>query len=354
MQVEEVLAEMVEKQATDIYCIAGRPLSFKLDGVITPYDDHILSPSRTEDFVRQVFELADQRPMDRLYLVGDDDFSLSIKGVSRFRANVYRQRGTLAAVIRVIPFDLPDAAALNIPEFIDGLAQLRYGLVLVTGPAGSGKSTTLATIIDRINTTRNSHIITLENPIEFLHRHQMSLVSQREIEIDSESYASALKAAMRQSPDVILIGELRDPETISIAITAAETGHLVLSTVHTLGAANAVDRLIHSYSASQQEQVRMQLSMVLASVISQQLLKKTDGGIIPAFEVMHSNNAARNLIREGRTHQLGQVIDSSSAEGMMSMDSSLLRLYQQGQIDATEMLLHAMSPDSLSRLAGLG
>jgi len=349
MNVEETLTRLVEMKATDVFCIAGRAVCYKLDGLITALDDERLTPQDTRAFIEQIYHLADNRLTDRLLTTGDDDFSFSLPGVSRFRANVYQQRGSLAAVIRIVPFDLPRAADLGIPESIVALAELHHGLVLVTGTAGSGKSTTLATIIDRINTTRNAHIVTLENPIEYLHRHQLSLVSQREIQIDTIDYASALRAAMRQSPDVILIGELRDPETTSTALIAAETGHLVLSTLHALGAVNAVDRLVNSFDSSLHEQVRMQLSMVLECVVSQQLLRRKNGGTIPVFEIMFCTTAVRNLIREGRTHQLAQVIDSSADAGMMSMDSSLLRLYQAGLIDADEMLVHALSPDILAR-----
>ncbi|MDR2108676.1 MAG: PilT/PilU family type 4a pilus ATPase, partial [Coriobacteriales bacterium] len=332
MDVKELLHGLVERQAADIFIIVGRPLSFKRGTVIEPLGDAILLPADTEEIIRQIYAMAEDRPIATLLEEGDDDFSFAIKGVSRFRVNTYKQRGSLAAVIRVVSFDLPDSAALHIPQTVMALAELRRGLVLITGPAGSGKTTTLACLIDRINHTRNAHVITLENPIEFLHRHDVSLISQREISIDTVSYASALRAALRESPDVILIGELRDPETISIALTAAETGHLVLSTLHTVGAVNTVDRLVDSFRAEQQAQVRMQLSMVLQSVVSQQLLASTagDGKMVPAFEIMHANSAIRNLIREGRTHQMSAVINTSANEGMIGMDASLLELYKAG------------------------
>ncbi|MDR2957366.1 MAG: PilT/PilU family type 4a pilus ATPase [Coriobacteriales bacterium] len=349
MQAQEILTDLVKSRVNDIFCIAGSPISYRQDNQIMSLDGDGLSPDRTYEFISQIYQLANERSMERLLAVGDDDFSFAVKGVSRFRANVYKQRGSLAAVIRIVPFELPRAAELNIPERIVKLAELRHGLVLFSGTAGSGKSTTLATIIDRINNTRNAHIVTLENPIEFLHKHRQSLVSQREVQIDTEDYASALRAAMRQAPDVILIGELRDPESISIALTAAETGHLVFSTLHTLGAVNAVDRLLNSFDPNQQVQVRMQLSMVLVSVVSQQLVQKIDGGVLPVFEIMHCTIAVRNLIREGRTHQLAQVIDTSADAGMVGMDASLLKLYQDGLIDSDEMLTHALVPDNLTR-----
>jgi twitching motility protein PilT len=350
MNAQELLTDMVHKGVADVFIITGKPLSYKLGNVISTYDNQILLPQDTQEFIEQIYELAGTRPLGFLTERGDDDFSFAIKGVSRFRVNTYRQRGTLAAVIRVVSFELPDPVALSIPPSVLDLADLRRGLVLITGPAGSGKTTTLATVIDRINNTRNAHIITLENPIEYLHRHAKSLVSQREVNIDTTSYAIALRAALRQSPDVILIGELRDAETISIALTAAETGHLVFSTLHTVGATNTVDRLVDSFSAEQQSQVRMQLSMVLQSVVSQQLLPLLSGGMVPAFEIMHCNNAIRNLIREGRTHQIPAVINTGGQEGMIGMDASLLKLYREGKIGYQEMLTHALSPDALAKL----
>ncbi|MDR3316072.1 MAG: PilT/PilU family type 4a pilus ATPase [Coriobacteriales bacterium] len=353
MDAREKLTEMVGMGIADVFVITGKPISYKKCNQLYASEGEMLLPSDTEDFVKQIYQMADDRPMNLLIETGDDDFSFAIKGVSRFRVNTYRQRGTLAAVIRIVSFDMPDPADLGVlPEILD-LADLKRGLVLMTGPAGSGKTTTLATIINRINVTRNNHIITLENPIEFLHRHDKSLVSQREVSIDTGSYATALRAALRQSPDVILIGELRDAETISIALTAAETGHLVFSTLHTLGATNTVDRLVDSFPAQQQTQVRMQLSMVLQSVVSQQLISSMSGSTIPAFEIMHCNNAIRNLIREGRTHQITTVINSSASEGMVGMDASLLKLYQEGQIAANTMLTHALAPEALAKQANL-
>jgi twitching motility protein PilT len=353
MNAQELLKELVDKGVADVFVITGKPLSYKLGADIEVFNDQVLLPGDTREFIEQIYALADGRPIEYLVEKGDDDFSFAIKGVSRFRVNTYKQRGTLAAVIRVVSFDMPDPVALAIPPQVLELSELRRGLVLITGPAGSGKTTTLATIINRINMTRNAHIITLENPIEFLHRHDKSLVSQREVNIDTATYATALRAALRQSPDVILIGELRDAETISIALTAAETGHLVLSTLHTVGATNTVDRLVDSFRAEQQNQVRMQLSMVLQSVVSQQLIPLLGGGMAPAFEILHCNNAIRNLIREGRTHQMSSVINTSAAEGMVGMDTSLLRLYQAGLISSQEMLTHALAPESLAKQAGL-
>ncbi|MDR2493387.1 MAG: PilT/PilU family type 4a pilus ATPase [Coriobacteriales bacterium] len=353
MDAKALLGELVSKGVADIFIITGRPLSYKRGTAIEPLNDQALLPADTEDIIAQIYEMADGRSMATIIEKGDDDFSFAIKGMSRFRVNTYKQRGSLAAVIRVVAFELPDPALLSIPQSVLDLTELRRGLVLITGPAGSGKTTTLACLIDRINTYRNSHVITLENPIEFLHRHKESLISQREVSIDTISYATALRAALRESPDVILIGELRDPETISIALTAAETGHLVLSTLHTIGAVNTVDRLVDSFAAEQQAQVRMQLSMVLQSVVSQQLLASSGGSMIPAFEIMHCNNAIRNLIREGRTHQMSAIINTSAAEGMVGMDTCLLSLYRAALITAQDMTTHALAPEALAKQAGL-
>ena len=353
MNASELLTKMVQMGVADVFVITGRPISYKKANIVSPFDDKVLTPQDTQELIEQIYTLADNRSIESLRKSGDDDFSFAIKGVSRFRVNAYRQRGSLAAVIRVVSFELPDPEALSVPPAVLELANLRRGLVLVTGPAGSGKTTTLAVVIDRINKTRNAHIITLENPIEFLHRHAQSLVSQREVNIDTVSYAVALKAALRQSPNVILIGELRDAETISIAMTAAETGHLILSTLHTMGATNTVDRLVDSFPPAQQGQVRMQLSMVLQAVVSMQLLPCLRGGMVPAFEIMQCSNAIRNLIREGRTHQIPAVINSSSEEGMLGMDASLLKLYRDGLISQEEALTHAFSPESLEKLISL-
>ncbi|MDR2714119.1 MAG: PilT/PilU family type 4a pilus ATPase [Coriobacteriales bacterium] len=353
MDAKVLLGELVEKGVADVFVLAGKPISYKQGTQIEQLNDHVLSPSDTREIISQIYEMAEDRSMETILKQGDDDFSFAIKGLSRFRVNTYKQRGSLAAVIRVVAFDLPEPEGLHIPQSVLELTELRRGLVLITGPAGSGKTTTLACLIDRINAQRNAHVITLENPIEFLHRHKESLISQREVNIDTANYATALRAALRESPDVILIGELRDPETISIALTAAETGHLVLSTLHTVGAVNTVDRLVDSFPAEQQAQVRMQLSMVLQSVISQQLLPTSDGSMIPAFEIMHCNNAVRNLIREGRTHQMSAVINTAAAEGMIGMDACLLGLYQSGKISAQDMITHALAPETLAKQAGL-
>ena len=283
---------------------------------------------------------------------GDDDFSFALPGLARFRVNTYRQRGSMAAVVRVVSFEIPDWQKLHIPEQVMDLANVTHGMVLVTGTAGSGKSTTQACIINRINQTRNCHIITLEDPIEFLHRDQMSIVSQREIAIDTNDYLSALRACLRQAPDVILLGEMRDHETIRTAMTAAETGHLLIATLHTKGTVNTIDRIIDSFPPAQQDQIRIQLSTVLHTVVSQQLLPDKNGGLVPAYEVMHMNSAIRNLIRDSKNHQIDNAIATGRTEGMISMDQSILDLYNAGYITQETALSYADNPDQLRRRMG--
>ena len=254
----------------------------------------------------------------------------------------------MAAVIRVVKFELPNPSVFGIPEQVVNLYKQTKGLILITGPAASGKSTTLACMIDAINNNRQGHIITLEDPIEFIHRHNKSLVSQREIELDTLSYVSGLRAALRESPDVILLGEMRDLETISIAMTAAETGQLVLSTLHTLGVANTIDRIVDVFPSSQQQQVRIQLAMVLKAVVSQQLIP-TEHGVVPVFEIMFVNNGIRNMIREGKVHQIDGMIANLASEGMQTMDSHLLSQYKAGNITKEQAVAYSLTPESISR-----
>lgn len=349
MNMTEILTKAKELGASDIFIVSGRPLSYKKGGRIVQFDDERIMPDRTEVLIREIYTLADKREISHFLSSGDDDFSFAVPGLSRFRVSTYMQRGSMAAVIRVITFELPKASELGIPEQVIDLGKLNKGLVLVTGPAGSGKSTTLACIIDAINSTEEKHIITLEDPLEFLHRHKKSIVSQREISSDTESYIAALRASLRQSPDVILLGEMRDYETISVAMTAAETGHLVLSTLHTLGAANTIDRILDVFPPNQQRQISVQLASVLQGVVCQQLVNTTENAQIPAFEMMTATTAIRNMIRENKIHQIDGLIYSSSADTMFSMDTSLLRLYRAGRISAEEALSHASNPDMLKR-----
>ena len=346
--IPEYLSFATEHHASDIFIIAGRPLSFKIDGKLSTHGERLM-PADTEALLRQIYQMANNRNFDRFLETGDDDFSCSIPGLSRFRVNTYRQRSSLAAVIRVIAFELPHPDELNIPEDVMSVADFTRGMVLVTGPAGSGKSTTLACIIDHINKNYDKHIITLEDPLEFLHRHNRSIVSQREINVDTENYVTALRASLRQSPDVILLGEMRDYETMQVAMTAAETGHLLFSTLHTIGAANTIDRIIDVFPPNQQRQIAVQLSMVLQAVVSQQLVPTTDGGLTPAFEIMIVNPAIRNMIRDNKIPQIDGLIYSSAGNDLVSMDSSLLSLYKNGRITADTALAYASNPEMLKK-----
>lgn len=347
MSIVDTLAAITGEGASDIFIVAGRELTYKLNGRMYTQGESRLMPSDTEQIIASIYELG-HREMTRLEETGDDDFSFALQGIARFRINAYKQRGSLSAVIRVITFHIPRPEDLGIPEKIITLSEKKKGLVLITGPAGSGKSTTLACMVDHINSTREAHIITLEDPLEYLHPHKKSIVSQREVVSDTESYLTALRASLRQSPDVILLGEMRDSDTISVAMTAAETGHLVLSTLHTVGAANTIERIIDAFPPNQQHQIYIQLSMVLQAVVSQQLLPTVDGGIIPAFEIMTLNPAIRTNIREKKIQSIDSVIDTSSQEGMISMNSSLLNLIKEGKISEKTAFSYTTNTENLT------
>jgi len=348
MDAKAILKQAVLENAADIFILAGLPISYRLEGTIIQKSQEKLTPDQTLDFIRQLYEL-DGRDINVLMTKGDEDFSFSINGLSRFRVNAYKQRGTLSAVIRVISFSLPSPEELGIPESIIHTGDLSKGLVLVTGPAGSGKSTTLACIIDYINRTKCQHIITLEDPLEYLHRHNKSIVSQREISVDTESYVTALRASLRQSPDVILLGEMRDYETIDVAMTAAETGHLIFSTLHTLGAAHSVERILDAFPPSEQRQIALQLSTILQCIISMQLVPDVNGQQVAAFEIMTATPAIRNMIRENKIPQIDGVLYAANNEEMLSMDNSLLNLYQAGRITKETALDYATNPEMLKR-----
>ncbi len=346
--IHELLEKAVNDGASDLFIIAGTGISIRKNGVISHLTDERLMPPDTKEYITAIYDLADNRSMKTLLETGDDDFSFAVRALSRFRVSAYKQRGSLSAVIRILSFSLPDPKELGIPDSIINFASLTKGMILVTGPAGSGKSTTLACIINQINQTRSDHIITMEDPIEYLHRHNKSLVSQREIKEDTESYVTALRAALRQSPDVVLLGEMRDYETISVAMTAAETGHLLLSTLHTIGASNTIDRIIDVFPANQQRQIAFQLSSVLNAVVSQQLIPTLDGGVAPAFEIMTVTPAIRNLIRENKVYQIDGLLRSAT-QTMISMDTSLERLYKARKISKETALLYASNPELLSK-----
>ena len=348
MEILDYLRIAVEREASDLFIVAGGTVSCKIQGQITPIGDERIFPPETERLIRSIYDEAG-RDISHYVETGDDDFSFAVKDLARFRINAYRQRGSMAAVVRVVAFNIPDYHEMHIPDQVIELAEIDHGMILVTGTAGSGKSTTQACIIDRVNRTRSCHIITLEDPIEYLHRNQKSIVSQREIAIDTENYLTALRACLRQAPDVILLGEMRDHETIRTAMTAAETGHLIIATLHTSGAVNTIDRIIDSFPPTQQAQIRIQLSSVLHTVVSQQLVPSKNGDMVPAFEIMNMNSAIKSLIRDSKSHQIDNVIASGSAEGMITMDQALLNLYKEGLIDMNIALSYAVNAEQLKR-----
>ena len=351
-ELETLLKQAVDAHASDIFIMAGMPLTYKANGRMVHLNEEKIMPPQSEALVREIYAFGG-RDVEQVLETGDDDFSITVPNLSRFRISIYKQRGSLAAVIRVIPFGIPDYKTLQIPESVMAVAEKTKGLVLVTGPAGGGKSTTLACVIDRINQTREGHIITLEEPIEYLHRNAKCAVSQREIGLDTESYLSGLRASLRQAPDVILLGEMRDYETIRTAMTAAETGHLVIATLHTIGAANTIDRIIDVFPANQQQQIRVQLAMVLQTVISQQLVPLSDGGMAPVFEIMHLNSAVRNMVRESKVHQLDALIASSAGEGMVTMDGSLLEMVKQKRISKETAVKFAANTEMMEKRMAL-
>lgn len=344
--IRAILEEAKKAGASDVHLTVGIPPKMRVNGkllTMSKYDR--LLPADTLDVV---LDIMSESQRTRFEERGEYDMSFSIPDLGRYRLNVYKQRGSVAMAFRLVGTKVPAPEELGVPESVIDLYQRKRGLVLVTGPTGSGKSTTLAAIIDKINNCRDAHVITLEDPIEYLHQHKMSMVNQREIGLDSDNYANALRAALREDPDVILVGEMRDFETISVAITAAETGHLVLSTLHTIGAASTVDRVIDVFPPHQQQQIRVQLSNVLEAVISQQLIPTSDGmGRAAAFEVMHANHAVRNLIREGKSHQLTSVMQTNRKLGMITMDEAIQQLYFSGRITREMAVQFAQDPDSM-------
>lgn len=345
-EIKEILEKAKVAGASDVHITVGIPPKMRVNGkLITMSEYNRLLPADTLEIV---LDIMTENQRNRFEERGEYDMSFSIPDLGRYRVNAYKQRGSVALAFRLVGTKVPSPEELGVPESVIDLYQRKRGLVLVTGPTGSGKSTTLAAIIDKINNCRDAHVITLEDPIEYLHQHKMAMVNQREIGLDSDNYANALRAALREDPDVILVGEMRDLETISVAITAAETGHLVLSTLHTIGAASTVDRIIDVFPPHQQQQIRVQLSNVLEAVISQQLIPTADGkGRVAAFEVMHANHAVRNLIREGKSHQLTSVMQTNRKLGMVTMDEAIQQLYFTGRISRELAVQFAQYPDSM-------
>lgn len=342
----ELLELTVKEGASDLHLTVGISPIIKVNGKLVRLEHEILRPEDTEAYAREILQDA----YEKYDAIGEYDTSYSIHGKGRFRVNIYKQRNSTALAIRVISLDMPTLDSLGYPETLKDICNLKRGLVLVTGPTGSGKSTTLAALINEINNNRESHIITIEDPIEFLHKHNKSIVNQREIGKDTLSYERALKAALREDPDVILIGEMRDLETISTAITAAETGHLVFSTLHTIGAAKTIDRIVDVFPPHQQEQIKIQLASVLQIIISQQLVETVDGDRNAALEIMVATPAIKNLIREGKTHQIESSIQTGSKYGMRTMDMELANLYREGIITQETAMNSSIDREILSRL----
>ena len=342
----ELLELTVKEGASDLHLTVGISPIIKVNGKLVRLEHEILRPEDTEAYAKEILQDA----YEKYDAIGEYDTSYSIHGKGRFRVNIYKQRNSTALAIRVISLDMPTLDSLGYPETLKDICNLKRGLVLVTGPTGSGKSTTLAALINEINSNRESHIITIEDPIEFLHKHNKSIVNQREIGKDTLSYERALKAALREDPDVILIGEMRDLETISTAITAAETGHLVFSTLHTIGAAKTIDRIVDVFPPHQQEQIKIQLASVLQTIISQQLVETIDGERTASLEIMVATPAIKNLIREGKTHQIESSIQTGSKYGMRTMDMELANLYRDGIITQETAMNSAIDREILSRL----
>ena len=347
MTIEELLITAKENKASDVHITVGLPPKMRINGILVDMDYPRLLPPDTEAVISTM--MSDKR-LQQFEELGEIDFSYSIPQIGRYRVNVFHQRGSMAASIRLVSTKIPLPEELGIPKSVVDLYQKKRGLVLVTGPTGSGKSTTLASIIDRINSMREVHVITLEDPIEYLHNHKNAMVNQREVGLDTHSYSNALRAALREDPDVILVGEMRDLETISTAITAAETGHLVLSTLHTIGAASTIDRIVDVFPPHQQQQIRVQLSMVLESVISQQLIPTADKkSRVAAFEVMHSTPAIKNLIREAKSPQINSTIQTSKKLGMQTMDDAIFDLYMKGDIDKENAVSYAQDSQIMEK-----
>ena len=349
----ELLKEVVARNASDLHLSVGAHPILRIRGRLMSLNEYpVLNGTITREVIYSILS-NDQR--QRLETDWQLDFAYSVPGHGRFRVNAYYQRGSVGAAFRLIPFGLTKIDDLGLPPAVHEFARKPRGFVLVTGPTGSGKSTSLASMIDEINESREEHILTIEDPIEFLHTHKRCLVNQRELGADAQSFADALRAALRQDPDVILVGEMRDLETISTALTAAETGHLVFATLHTQDTAQTIDRVIDVFPPHQQGQVRVQLSVALQGIITQQLLPTADGsGRVVACEVLVPTPAVRNLIREGKTHQIYSVLQTSANVGMQTMDSALVKLVREGKISRTTAEARSTNPEELRRLLGGG
>lgn len=348
IHLDEILRIAYERKASDIHITAGLPPMMRLDGEVTSLPYEVMKP---EDTQRLMYEILTDDQITKFEQTKELDCGYTVKGLARFRVNVYQQRQATASALRVIPNRIPTFDELGLPPIIRDISKRSSGLVLVTGPTGSGKSTTIAAMIDDINDTRHGHILTIEDPIEYLHKHKKCMVNQREMHEDTYSFHNSLRAVLREDPDIILVGELRDLETIEAALTLAETGHLVFGTLHTRNAPSTIDRIVDVFPSDQQEQIRVLLANTLEGVISQQLLPKIGGGRTAALEIMLGIAAVRNLIREGKTHQMYSVIETNSSQGMVTMDRSLAEHFKSGAVSYDECAMRAVDRDSFARLA---
>ena len=348
--IDSYLSTLWDRKGTDVLIVAGAPPLMRLDGQIVPLDERPLRPEDTSRLVRGVLagELWDAFVTER-----EIDFSFNWEGQARFRGNAYHQRGSVALSLRLIPYQIPSFEDLSLPTVLSSWVDLPQGLVLVTGPTGAGKSTTLAAMVDAVNARRACHIITIEDPLEYVHRHKQAAISQREIGLDTDSFARALRSALREDPDVLLVGEMRDPETIQTALTIAETGHLVFATLHTNDAGQAVDRIVDVFPGNKQSQIRVQLAGSLTGIVSQRLLPRIGGGRVAAFEVLTATFAVRNLIREGKSSQLRNVVSTGGKFGMQTLEGDLSRLVAAGVVGYEEAATRSLFPDEIARTARL-
>jgi twitching motility protein PilT len=350
--IDDLLRLVVEWKGSDLHMTVGVPPVIRVDGHLqpTPYDR-----VSAQDSQRMCYDILSDEQIQRFESTLELDFSYQLPRTARFRVNIFKERGNLAAALRIIPAKIPTLAEMGLPNILKELTNKPRGLILVTGPTGSGKSTTLAAMVNEINSERSEHILTIEDPIEFVHQHKYSVVAQRELGMDTKSFAAALKSALREDPDVILVGEMRDLETMQLAVTAAETGHLVFATLHTNSASQTVDRIVDVFPPGQQEQIRIQLSNNLEAVVTQQLLRRANQpGRVAALEIMTASPAIRNLVREGKSHQINSMIQISTNAGMQTMDQCLRDLYAKGQITYDDAITRAMQPEELKKMISGG
>lgn len=348
VHIDELLMEMVQKGSSDLHICVGVPPIIRVDGQLLALNYERFTATQTQ---KMLYEILSDVQIQRFEDSWELDCSYSLKNVSRFRVNVFKDKGAVVAAFRLIPMKIPTIRELGLPLILEAITRKPRGLVLVTGPTGSGKSTTLAAMINQINTERNQHIITIEDPIEYLHQHRLCIINQREVGQDTKEFASALRAALREDPDVILVGEMRDLDTMTNAIRAAETGHLVFATLHTNSAASTVDRIVDSFPASQQDQIRLMLSNSLEAVLCQQLLPKAgQAGRVCSMEIMIATPAIRNLIREAKSHQITSIIQTGASYGMQTMDQNLRDLYQKGLVTYDDAMMQAMNQDELKNM----